>query len=108
MQSWRIKSPVLSRRKRIKFARRFGETTKRTRIKVEKIKNAADRCAPGVRDALVHYKTADNTDMKPIEPKINVNCDCCDNSDYATKTELENAGWRIEPNLELCPLCRFD
>jgi hypothetical protein len=51
---------------------------------------------------------ADNTDMKPIEPKINVNCDCCTNTDYATKTELENAGWRIEPNLQLCPLCRFD
>jgi hypothetical protein len=99
---------VLSRRKRIKFARRFGETTKRTRIKVEKIKNAADRCAPGVRGRVLSNKTADNTDMKPIEPKINVNCDCCTNTDYGTRTELETAGWRIEKGLELCPVCRYD
>jgi hypothetical protein len=46
--------------------------------------------------------------MKPIEPKINANCDCCTNTDYGTQTELENAGWRIEKSIELCPLCRFD
>ncbi len=37
---------MLSRRERIKFARRAGETTTRTRIKVEKIKDTADSCRP--------------------------------------------------------------
>jgi hypothetical protein len=45
-------------------------------------------------------------DEKEIE--ITVNCDACDNSDYGLQSELENAGWQIEPALELCPNCRFD
>jgi hypothetical protein len=52
-------------------------------------------------------QTADNTDIKMIEPKINVFCDCCDNSDYGTQSELEQAGWQIEEALELCPVCAF-
>jgi hypothetical protein len=50
-----------------------------------------------VSDKTAADKTAaDNTDMKMIQPKINVNCDCCDNSDFATKSELIQVGWLIE------------
>jgi hypothetical protein len=45
--------------------------------------------------------------MNENEIEITVNCDVCDNSDYAEKSELEKIGWSIEPSLTLCPVCNF-
>jgi hypothetical protein len=45
--------------------------------------------------------------MKDEEQKITVYCNGCDNTDYASKSVLEAAGWSIENGLELCPNCNF-
>jgi hypothetical protein len=45
--------------------------------------------------------------MDENEIKITVYCNGCDNTDYASKTELQAAGWLIENGLELCPNCNF-
>jgi hypothetical protein len=43
-----------------------------------------------------------------MEPeRITVNCDTCDDSAFGTRENLELAGWRIEPEIELCPLDNF-
>ncbi len=45
--------------------------------------------------------------MENENEKVTACCDTCDNTDYATKTELISIGWYIEELITLCPLCNF-
>jgi hypothetical protein len=41
------------------------------------------------------------------DEKITVACAGCDATEYATQAELEAVGWKIEEDIQLCPLCNF-
>lgn len=46
-----------------------------------------------------------NFQITTFEQSITAFCDCCDNNQTGTKTQLKNNGWHCGRNEQFCPEC---